>query len=239
MFVGNLGPIPALVYGPIAFVVSLALFLIIESLLAANSRLSRKNTYIGLLVVCLIPIVYILIFEPLAYGIDYKAIARDFNYAERMEHAPPLTEQERLLLQSTHLNLRVGVVNAGYPGDIRALIRELKETCLFYEVGKSNQLLTPDVLATIITHYGYSKDGWHLSLHRPNKPENEVNIQVHYWKPYIFSLNTNEIRHQYTERLAVELIKANQTLFSQDGLKNTGSMYSTLSAKMPCEKDEE
>jgi hypothetical protein len=208
-------------------------------LLAINSGLSRKKIYIVLFVICLVPIIYIIGVEPKAFGIDYKAIARDFNHTERMEHAPPLTEQERLLLQSTRLNLRVGVVNAQHPGDTKALIRELQGTCLFDEVGESNQLVGANVIATIINHYVWSKDGWHLSLHRPEKPNNEENIQVYYWKPYVFSLKSKAVRHQYAERLAVELIKATQTLYSKDELRIAGSISSVPTEKSPCERTEE
>jgi hypothetical protein len=235
VFVGNLGPIPALVYGPLAFVVSFVVFFVIETLIAANSRLSRKNTYIGLFVVCLVPIVYILAFEPLAFGIDYKAITRDFSRTKRMEHAPPLTEQERLLLQSTRLNLKVGVdAPSAYA---KVLIRDLQETCLFKEVGILDQLDGADMLATIKIPYSFDgRVGWLLSLRRPEMPKDEVNVQVYYWLRN-FGMNTKADRNQYTDRLAVELIKASQTIFGQDELRITDSMDSAPNVELPCKRN--
>lgn len=229
VFVGNLGPIPALVYGPIAFVVSLVIFLIIESLLALNSQLSRKNTYIGLLVVCLVPIVYILAFEPLAFGIDYKAIVRDFNHTKSIEQAPPLTEQERLQLQSTRLNLIVGVVSARYPDDTSALIKDLQETCLFEVVDESDQLEGADIFATIIKRYYFNKEGWDLSIYRPEKPK----------EPYLISLHVEGDHHQYIKRLAEELFKASRTLFSLDELLITKTTSNRPNEKQPCKSNYE
>jgi hypothetical protein len=44
---GNLGPLPAFLYGSIAFLCSLVVLLILETLLALNPGLTRKKNYIG------------------------------------------------------------------------------------------------------------------------------------------------------------------------------------------------
>lgn len=203
VFVGNLGPIPALIYGPTAFVVSFIVFWIVESLLERHTRSTRKKFYVALSVILLAPIV-------IYTGSNYQGSTR----AERMEHAPLLSNEEELLLKSTRLNLRIGVDNPRYAWvDTRSLIEDLRETCLFLEVGVINGFFRADVLATITERYK-DKAGFKFIFHLPEQMREGIEIEVRYklksaWTGW---LSRKTDRKQYIDRLAVELIKASRSL---------------------------
>jgi hypothetical protein len=207
VFTGNLGPIPALIYGPIAFLVAFVVFLFIETLLTRQSRKTRKRTYLVVFAISLAPVVIYIGINP-----------QDFTRAGRMEHAAPLTEEEELLLKSTRLNFRVGVVNTGRPSVYtRSLIGELQETCLFIEVGDDNELEKADVLATMKGAFWDDKHGFTFIFHFPEHPSEGVEIRVFYKLSSGMSRGGRDQR-QYIDRLSVELIKASQTLFGQSEL---------------------
>jgi uncharacterized membrane protein len=226
VFVGNLGPIPALIYSPIAFIASFFVFLSIETLLVRQSRKSRKKVYLVVFVICLAPIVIYM-------GINH----RDFTPAGRMEHAPPLTEEETLLLQSTRLNFRVGVVNPRRPPVYtRSLIRDLKQTCLFDEVGVFSELETADVLATIKGVYRDDKKGQRFIFHDP-KYSSGVEIEVFYKpNPVMILGSIMGERKQYIDRLSVQLIEASQTLSGQSQSITKGSLNAEPDERLGCRK---
>lgn len=228
---GNLGPIPALIYGSISFLASLVLFLILEILLALNLGLARKKTYIvTFLVVGLIPVGYFL-----------ADIIQENTQAVRMRNAKPLTSNERMLMNSMHLNLRVGVVNDKYPESvIRKFIRDLKKTCLFEDVGGVNQIENADVIATVNGYFRGINNGWTFKLHLPDNPGKDVYKAVYYrlhLLDRIFGVNSDE--NLYLDRLTVELIKASQRLIGAENISNYGAMPSTTDTKTRCKRIEE
>lgn len=210
VFVGNLGPIPALIYGPIAFVVSFIVFWIVESLLEPHTQSVRKITYFVLSVVLVSPIVIYI-------GLNY----REFTRAGRMEHAAPLTDEESMLLKSTRLNLRIGVEGGKRPPIYtRNLIRDLRETCLFLEVGEIDALDKADVLATITGAYWDDKTGFRFIFHLPEHLREGIEIAVFYKLKSGISgwVSRNPDHKQYIDRLGVELIKASHALFGNSEL---------------------
>ena len=206
VFVGNLGPIPALIYSPIAFVASFIVFWIVEALLEPHTASVRKITYFALSLILLAPLVTYMAFN-----------YREFTRAGSMEHAPPLTDEESLLLESTRLNLRIAVENPRRPPVYtEKLINDLRETCLFIEVGDVDSLDRADVLATITGAYWDDKTGFKFIFHLPENLTDGVEVEVSY---KLRSSMTDDgrggraDRKQYIDRLAVELIKASQVLF--------------------------
>lgn len=224
VFLGNLGPIPALVYSPIAFVASFIVFWIVETLLASATDLTRKVTYLVLCVILLAPVV--------AYiGINH----RDFTRTGRMEHAPPLTDEERLLVQATRLNLRIGVANPSRPPVYtRSLISDLQETCLFQATGEIEKLEKADVVATITGAYWDDKTGFRFILHPPEQLKEGVEIKIFY--KLGLSIGNRDHR-QYIDRLSVELIKASQTLFDQGKLVSTDILVAKPDAETGCRRN--
>jgi len=209
VFVGNLGPIPALVYGPIAFVASFIVFWIVESLLEPHTEAVRKIAYLALSGILLAPLVTYMAFNH-----------REFTRAGRMEHAPPLTDEESLLLKSTRLNLRIAVENPRRPPVYtEKLINDLWETCLFLEVGDVNSLDGADVLATITGAYWDDKTGFKFIFHLPENLTDGVEVEVSYKlrSSMAGGMSGRADRKQYIDRLAVELIKASQVLFESSG----------------------
>jgi hypothetical protein len=239
VFVGNLGPIPALVYSPLAFLVSIVIFLIIETRLAQNSDL-RKQIY-RVLQRSLFGIFVILI------GIHMVEYFIENSRAVRMAHAPPLTDEESMLLHSTNLNLRIGVVSrtdSAYA--INGFITDLEKTCLFEQIGELDQLENPDIIATISGWSYGPRMGKTFVLHLPDYPDNRVFITVFYYSNRLCDdkfvsmfCDGKTDAEQYIDRLSVELIKASQTLFGQEELRIYGSMPRTPIAKESCERTEE
>ena len=228
---GNLGPIPAFIYGSISFLGSVVVFLILETLLALSPRLTRKKTYIvTFLLVCLIPI-----------GVFLTDILKENTQAVRMVHAKPLTDEERLLIKSTYLNLRVGVVNKKFPESVTSkFISDLQNTCLLKEVGELNQLENADVIATVNVYFRNISNGWTFTLQLPDNPERDVYKAVYYrlhLLDRIVGINSDE--KLFLDRLAVELIKASKALFGIEYLNYLGQMPNTVDAKSRCKRTQE
>ncbi|KPK42215.1 MAG: hypothetical protein AMJ65_08000 [Phycisphaerae bacterium SG8_4] len=229
VFFGNLGPIPALIYGPTAFVVSFIVFWIVESLLERHTRSNRKKFYVVLCVILLAPIV-------IYTGYNYQESTR----AERMEHAPPLTNEEELLLKSTRLNLRIGVDNPRYAWvDTRSLIEDLRETCLFLEVGEINGFFRADVFATITGRYK-DKTGFKFIFHLPEQKREGIEIEVRYKLKSVWTrgVSRRTDRKQYIDRLAVELIKAFQSLSDRSELIAAEQSVVKTSDGISCRRDQ-
>jgi hypothetical protein len=225
VFVGNLGPIPALIYSPIAFLGSFVVCLFVEALLSRKPGFSRKKAYaIALLVISLIPT-----------GIYLEDIFEENTQAVRMRRALPLTKEERFLLQSTRLNFRVGVVNRKYPPVATGkLISDLQKTCLFGEVGELDRLENADLIVTMEGYYRNVHNGLAVEIHIPGDSENGVYKSVYYKLDRFFGGETDE--NQYIDRLAVELIEASQTLLGKSELITTDLLATTPDEEVGCRR---
>lgn len=231
-FFGNLGPIAAIIYGPIAFVVSFIVFWIVESLLEPYTESARKLTYLVLSVILLSPIVIYI-------GFNYQELAR----AERMKHPAPLTDEESLLLKSTRLDLRIGVDGGTFPPVyLRHLIRDLQETCLFLRAGEINALKNADVVATITGVYWDGKAGARFVFHLPEHRTEGVEIEVVYKPTGVLTTFSQRLfgisgeRDRYVDRLAVQLIKASQTFSGLSQSIITGSLNAEPDERLGCRK---
>jgi len=148
-----------------------------------------------------------------------------------MKYSPPLTKEERLLLQSTHLNIRVGVVSP-YLAHAIGSINELQRTCLFDEVAVLEQMNKVDVIATINNNYRGDKRGEKFSLHLPDDPSKKIDIDVYYTLGGPRA-GVDESK-QYFDRLAVEIINAVRALFGHDNSMISDSMTGISNGESSC-----
>lgn len=225
VFFGNLGPIPALIYSPIAFSVSFVVCLFVEALLSRKPAFGRKKAYgIAIVVICLIPT-----------GFYLQDIYEENTQEVRMRHALPLTNEERLLLQSTRLNFRVAVVNKDYPPIATAkLIRDLQKTCLFREVGELDLVEDADLIVTMEGYWRNIHNGLSVGIRVPGDSGKVVYKSVYYKLNRFFGGDTDE--DQYIDRLTVELIDASKTLYGESELITADSLAVTPDKEVSCRR---
>jgi hypothetical protein len=157
-----------------------------------------------------------------------------------MEHAPPLSNKEELLLKSTRLNLRIGVDSPRYAWDVkRSLLEDLRETCLFLEVGVINGFFRADVIATITERYE-DKAGFKFIFHLPEQMREGIEIEVRYKLKSVWTggVSRKTDRKQYIDRLAVELIKASQALSVRSELMATEPSVVKAGDETGCRRDQ-
>lgn len=218
---GQLGPIGVLILGTFLFFAAFVVFLIIETLLELCSKSFAKETHIFFRLIG-----YAIALAP--FVILIGGVFKENTREVRMRHAPPLTAEERSLLQSTFYDLRVGVAKGGA---YRTLAIDLQDICLFERVDELHHLEKTDVIATPKLRYHGDKIGWYFSFHLPKEPENAVNVTAYY------KIGPKLGDHdQYMDRLAVESITALKILYGQDELRASHSNVDASDAKLGCRR---
>ena len=205
-------PLAAFIFAPATFFLAFVIVLLIQIRHALRLSIGGKFAYFVLLALLLIPTTHVVrIFSEMDFrSIDFKAYTR----AERLKHIPPLTKDERLLLQSTHFNIRVGVVYPGVPpGYTRSLIDDLMKTGLFDNVAEFAQMDRADMIATGKKSFYSDKYGKIFTLQPPDGPGKEVRIEIYYTLGGLMGYGE---RKQYLDRLSVKLINTVQELLNRD-----------------------
>ena len=214
---GSQTPLVSAVLAPITFFLVLTIVMLTQFRRAVQLSPGAKLAYFVFLAFFLIhsvhdvPVLWKTVFAISSQSVDAKKITRE----ERLKHTPPLTQDEHLLLQSTHFNARVGVVNPRFPpAYTRGLIEDLERTGLFDEVAELEQMDRADYIATIKGRYYGDKNGQNFSLQQPEGPTKEIEINVYYTlggsKSFVKDTK------QYRARLSVETINAVQALSNHD-----------------------
>jgi hypothetical protein len=202
----------AFIFAPATFFLAFVIVLLIQIRHALRLSIGGKFAYFVLLALLLIPTTHVVrIFSEMDFrSIDFKAYTR----AERLKHIPPLTKDERLLLQSTRFNIRVGVVYPGVPpGYTRSLIDDLMKTGLFDNVAEFAQMDRADMIATGKKSFYSDKYGKIFTLQPPDGPGKEVRIEIYYTLGGLMGYGE---RKQYLDRLSVKLINTVQELSNRD-----------------------
>ena len=205
-------PLAAFILAPVTFPLAFVITLLIQIRRALRLSIGGKFAYFVLLALFLIPTTHVVRFfsEMDFRSIDFKAYTR----AERLKHIPPLTKDERLLLQSTHFNIRVGVVNPGsLPVYTRSFIDDLRKTGLFDDVAEFAQMDRADMIATGKKSFYSDKYGKIFTLQPPDGPGKEVRIEIYYTLGGLMGYGE---RKQYLDRLSVKLINTVQELSNRD-----------------------
>ncbi len=203
------GPLGAFIYAPATFFLVFVIASLIQIRRALRLSIGGKFAYFGLLALFLIPTARIVGFIS---EIDFVKSVRNidlksYSKSERLKHIPPLTDDERRLLRSTHFNIRVGVVNPSAPVVYtRSLIRDLKKTGLFDEVAEFGQMGKADLIATLTGGYYGDKAGQSFTLKPPGGPGKEISIRIYYTLGGLLSGGGEQ--NQYLDRLSVALINA-------------------------------
>lgn len=122
-----------------------------------------------------------------------------------MEGAPPLTQSERELLESTHFDMTVAVVDPN--GDLartNSLIRDLAGTGLFDDVVASNDASDTDLVVTV--DRSSIDRGGARSFTLARMDDADISITVNYNRlSFMTAARAGERQH---DRLALEVIKA-------------------------------
>jgi hypothetical protein len=206
MLIGG-SPLAAFLLAPMAFPPALFVASVLQYRRALRLAGTAKAAYAVVLALILIPAVPAARFlAKLDLSIDTAAFGRE----RRLVHAPPVTDDERRLRESTHFDLRVRVENPRFPPVYTdALVTDLAATGLFHTVDESVIPETKDLVATITGQYYGDKTGQSFTLRRADGRASAVQLKVYYTVGGIFSAMGD--RRQYLERLA-EVIRAVETL---------------------------
>ena len=139
--------------------------------------------------------------------LDFAGMSRE----ERFRNAAALTEEERRLRESTHFDLRVRVENPRFPPVYTGvLVTDLASTGLFRTVNESTSPETADLVASVTGSYYGDKQGASFTLRRADGKGGAIQLKVYY---IVGGFGARLVDHpQYLDRLAVETIRAVETL---------------------------
>ena len=207
MLIGG-SPLAAFLLAPTAFPPALLVASVLQYRRALRLGGAAKAAYAVVVALVLIPAVPAARFlAKLDLSVDTAAFSR----ARRLLHAPPMTDDERRLRESTHFDLRVRIENPRFPPVYAgALVTDLAATGLFRAVDQRVTLETADLVATVTGQYYGDKTGQSFTLRRAEDEASAVQLRVYYTVGGIFSALGD--RRQYLDRLAVEVIRAVETL---------------------------
>jgi hypothetical protein len=201
-------PLAAFLFAPVAFPLVLLVVYVLQYRRALRLSGAGKSGYAVVLVLLLIPAVSAARFLA---SLDLPVDTARYGRQERFRHAAPMTDDERRLRESTHFDLRVRVENPRFPPVYTGvLVTDLAATGLFRVVDARVTPETADLVATVTGSYYGDKQGLSFTLRRADGQANELQLKVYYIVGGIFSQLSD--RRQYLDRLAVEVIRAVQTL---------------------------
>ena len=207
MLIGG-SPLGAFLLGPTAFPPALLIAAVLQYRRALRLGGAAKAAYaivLGLLLVPAVPAARSL--ATLDLSIDTAAHTR----ATRLLHAAPMTADERQVRESTHFDLHVRVENPRFPPVYTGvLVTDLATTGLFRIVDDGGAPDTADLVATVTGSYYGDKAGLSFTLGRADGRSSPVQLKVYYTVGGVFTAIGD--RRQYLDRLAVEVIRAVETL---------------------------
>ncbi len=209
-------PLAAFFYAPGVFFLAFVVALVVQVRAALRLNIGGKIAYFVLLVLFLVPTVNIVgvVSGIVPVGWVRNADFKAYSKSERLKHIPPLSEEERRLLQSSHFNIRIGVVNPKFPAVYtRSLVDDLKKTGLFDEVAALDQMGKVDLIATVKGTYYGDKEGQRFTLQPADGPGKEVSIKVFY---ILGGLLASGEQQQYLDRLSVALVNTVPELLRYD-----------------------
>ena len=209
-------PLAAFFYAPGVFFLAFVITLVVQIRKALRLNIGGKIAYFVVLALFLVPTVNIV---GIVSGVDPVTWVRNADFkayskSERLKYIPPLTEEERRLLQTTHFSIRIGVVNPKFPAVYtRSLVDDLKKTGLFDDVAALDQMEKVDLITTLKGTYYGDKQGQSFTLQPPDGPGKEVSIKVFY---ILGGLLANGEQQQYLDRISVALIDTVPELLGRD-----------------------